>query len=175
MDLRQALLAEHSKNQAEKIITWIGGDAGRISQLIHIFMHDEHLVVQRAAWIVSGVAVQHPDLMQPHIPSLVKRLQDKGIHDAVKRHVLRLFQYTALPEAIHADLMNSCFDALSDPKEAPAVRAFAMTVLARLALLYPELNNELVLILEDALRHEQLPSFKSRAKKILQQIKKAAS
>lgn len=173
MDLQQALLEEHSKNQTIRIANWIGCDADRTARLINVFMYDEHRVVQRAAWVVSSVAAQYPHLIVPHMPSLVKRLQDNGIHDAVKRNVLRLFQFTELPEAIHGDLMNSCFDALTDPKEALAIRAFAMTVLARLTLWYPELNNELALILEDALRQEQSPSFKNRAKKILQQVKKA--
>ncbi len=175
MDLRQALLEEHSKNQVAMIVTWIGSDTTRIARLIHIFMHDEYRVVQRAAWVVSSVAAQYPHLVVPHMPALVKRLQDKGIHDAVKRNVLRLFQFTELPEAIHGALMNCCFDALTDAKEALAIRAFAMTVLARLTAWYPELNNELVLILEDALQQQQSPSFKSRAKKILQQAKKAIS
>jgi hypothetical protein len=170
MDLREALLEEHAKRQEEKIIPWIGRDKARLMQLINLFLHDNQRVVQRAAWVVSGVAAQHPDLIVPHLPALVKRAQDKGVPDAVKRNVLRLLQFTELPEVIHGDLMNCCFDAVADPAEALAIRAFAMTVLARLTLVYPELTNELKLILEDALQQEQAPSFKNRGKKILQQL-----
>ena len=172
MDLRKALLEEHSKQQVESIIRWIGRDVTRIGELIDLFLHDDKRVVQRAAWAVSGVASQHPDLIVTHLPALVKRAQEEGIHDAVKRNVFRLLQFTELPEVIHGDLMNCCFDAVADPAEALAIRAFAMTVLARLALVYPELTNELKIILEDALQQEQAPSFKSRGKKILQQLNK---
>ena len=175
MILREALLEEHSKLQVEKIIRWIGSDTTRIEHLIDLFLHDNQRVVQRAAWVVSGVAAAHPDLILPHLPALVKRVQDEGIHDAVKRNVFRLLQFTELPEAIHGDLMNCCFDAVADPREALAIRAFAMTVLARLTQTYAELTNELKIILEDALQQEQAPSFKNRGKKILQQLNKQAA
>lgn len=173
MELRNALLQEHSKNQTDKIIRWVGSNKTRIAELVALMMHDEYRVVQRAAWAVSGVAAEHPDLMLPHLPSLVKQLGNKEAPVAVKRNVFRLLQFVELPEAIHSDLMNNGFEALIDPKEALAVRAFAMTVMARLALIYPEINNELKVVLEDALRHEQAPSFKSRGKKILQQIERS--
>jgi len=174
MHLRAAILEEHSREQVTRIVQWIGRDTGRIAALIDIFIRDEYRVVQRAAWIVSDVGRLHPELMQPHIPSLVQRLEDKGTHIAVKRNVYRLMQYLELPEAVHAPLMNSCFASLADPREALAVRAFAMSILARLAGIYPEIGQELRLIIEDSLQHEAAPSFKSRARKVLQQLDKAS-
>ncbi|WP_118972323.1 hypothetical protein [Taibaiella koreensis] len=172
MNLREAILEEHSRQQVSRIVQWIGANTGRIAALIDIFCHDEYRVVQRAAWIVSDVARQHPELMLPHIPALVQRLEDDNTHIAVKRNVYRVMQYLELPEAVHAPLMNSCFDSLANPREALAVRAFAMSILARLALVYPEIGHELKLLIEDNLLQEPAPSFKSRARKVLQQLEK---
>lgn len=170
MDLRSALMEEHSKEQTRKIACWIGNNEKRISVLMDIFMHGEYRVVQRAAWIVSEVSRQYPEAMQQHTGAMIQRLTDEGVHVAVRRHVLRVMQYLELPEAQHGPLMNACFDFLIDPKEALAVRAFAMSVLARLAFIYPEINNELRLIIEDTLSQKPAASFISRAKRVLKQI-----
>lgn len=170
MDLREAILEEHSKKQVAAIVHWIGNDKQKIDRLMKLFLHDEYRVVQRAAWIVSDIAALHPQLMQRYIPALVNRLDDADTHIAVKRNVYRMMQYLDLPESIHSNLMNHCFESLVNPKEALAVRAFAMTILARFAAIYPEIRNELKLIIDDALLQETAPSFKSRAKKTLKQI-----
>lgn len=175
MDLREAILEEHSRKQVDKIIQWIDNEPEKVSLLTHIFMQDTYKVVQRAAWIISAVAEKHPGLIAPHIPALVSRLQDPDTHIAVKRNIYRIMQFVELPEAVHSDLMNSCFEAVTNPAEAAAVRAFGMSILARLSIFYPELKNELKLVIEDALRQETAPSFVSRAKKVLWQISTSSS
>ncbi len=41
MDLEQALLAEHSRAQADKIVQWIGNDQRRFDQLFKLFQQGE--------------------------------------------------------------------------------------------------------------------------------------
>jgi hypothetical protein len=170
MNLREAILAEHSKANTQKIVQWIGNDREKIRKLIDILLHDEYRVVQRAAWIMSDVAKIHPASMLEHTPTLVEKLKDTGAHIAVKRNIYRLLQIVELPETVHGDLMNDCFESLMNPREALAVRAFAMEILARLVKPYPEIGNELRIIIEDALQHEAAASFKSKAKKVLKQL-----
>jgi len=171
MNLRESLLEEHSRLQAEKITQWIGADPERITQLISLFLQDEYRVVQRAARVVSNVAQAHPGMMLPHITLLVGKLQDTTAHIAVKRNIYRVMQYLELPESIHADLMNHCFGSLANPREALAVRAFAMSILARLSMYYPEIAGELRLLIEEALQQQPAPSFRSRAAKVLRELR----
>jgi hypothetical protein len=170
MDLRTAILAEHSKAHTRTLAQWIGNEPERVSDLIHILLTDEYRVVQRAAWIVSEVATLYPKAIEKYVPALVAKLKDNTAHIAVKRNVYRILQFLPIPEAVHADLMNICFDSLTDPKEALAVRAFAMSILGNLAVIYPEIGQEIKIIIEDALQHEAAPSFISRAKKVLKQL-----
>jgi hypothetical protein len=170
MNLREAILEQHSQSHSRAIAQWIGNEPTRIKELINIFLHDEYRVVQRSAWLVSEVATLQPESMNLYVPVLIEKLKDKTAHIAVKRNVYRVLQFLELPEAVHGDLMNNCFDALMDPKEALAVRAFAMSILARMTKDYPEIAHELKLIIEDTLQHEPAPSFKSRAKKVLKQL-----
>ncbi|RYZ48622.1 MAG: hypothetical protein EOP49_18240 [Sphingobacteriales bacterium] len=170
MNLREALQEHYTKMQIKTMAQWVGNEPGRISELLHILQHDEYRIAQRAASVVSEVATAYPEQVQPYVPALVAKLDDKQAHIAVKRNIYRILQFLQLPEAVHGDLMNHCFDSLANPKEALAVRAFSMSILARLVKDYPEIGNELKLIIDDVLQHEAAPSFKARAKMVLKQI-----
>ena len=167
MYLRQQLLKEGSRTNALKIADWIGEDAGRLAQLMELFLYDEYRVVQRTAWIISFVAEKYPALIQPHLPAMVQRMADAGVPVAVKRNVTRVLQFLPIPPALHGEVMHHCFELLADPEETVAVRVCSMTVLANLAKDYPDIRNEIRLILEDQLQHNPSPGFSARARKVL--------
>lgn len=170
MDLRSEILAEHSRVQSLRIAKWIGSHAGRFDQLMQLFLQDEYRVVQRSAWVVRFVADKHPALLAPHLPVIVGRMEDEGIPVAVKRNVLGVLQNLSIPESLHGPVMNSCFAFLEDPLETVAVKSFSMTVLANLAQDYPEIKNEIRLLVEDQLENNPTPGIRSKARKVLKEI-----
>lgn len=170
MDLRQAILQEHSRAQSLLITKWVGRDGQRLTALITLFMEDEYRVVQRAAWIISMIAQEHPALLTPYLSQLVQRMQEEGVPVAVKRNVTRILQYLPIPAALHDAVMDTCFILLEDVQETVAVRCFAMTVLARLAKEYPDISRSIRLIIEDTLQQGASPAFRSRARKVLQAL-----
>lgn len=166
MNLRNTLLAEHSKKQAARIAAWIGKDQERFDALFRLFLHDEYRVVQRAAWPLSYAVIDHPPLIRKHFGPLLRKLKEPGIHDAVKRNIVRLLQDISIPKRYQGDLMNTCFGFIADPAEKPAIKAFSLTVLQHLAGEYPDIKPELKTIIEDRWDTES-PAFRSRARKIL--------
>lgn len=166
MDIRELLLAEHSKEQCTRIADYIGDNQHRFDKLVQIFLNDEYRVVQRAAWPLSICVSRHPQLVAGHLDSIVRNLNKSGIHNAVKRNTVRLLQFIDIPEALHGTVMNKCFDYVADPKEAVAVKAFSLTILQHLAKQYPEIIPEIKLLIEDQLPN-QTAAFKSRAKQAL--------
>src|SRR4051812_42542277 len=133
MDLRSEILKEHSRAQSEKIAKWVGRDEKRFAEFMQLFLAGEYRVTQRAAWILSVVAEKHYQMAAPYLERMVKRMNEPGVHVAVKRNVVRILQFIEIPEALHSEVMNTCFELLADPKETIAVRAFSMTVLGNLA------------------------------------------
>ncbi len=133
MDIRAEILKEHSKQNSEAIAAWVVASPQRVAQLMDLFLHDEYRVVQRLAQVVGKLADAHPQLVMPWLPQLVQRMNEPGVHVAVKRNVVRILQYVDIPEALHGDVMNTCFDLLADPNETVAVRVFSMTVLDKLS------------------------------------------
>ena len=170
-DLREAILAEHSKEQALMIVKWIGDNIERHHQLMDFFFGKEKRVHQRAAWIILLSYQQYPKLIQPYLIKMVDNL-DYPIHDAVIRNTIRIFEEVNIPEEVEGKLYDKCLHYLSSPKYAVAIRAFSMTVAARIAIKYPELKEELKELIEQFDKYEQKPGFHSRAKKILKLLEK---
>jgi hypothetical protein len=169
MNIKTALLKEHSKKQCDAIVKWVGQDQKRFDELFDLFLHDEYRVVQRAAWPVSYCVEAHPEFIKKHFAKLIKNLSRKGIHDAVKRNTVRLLQYVSIPEKFHGQVMDLCFRYITSPAEAVAVKAFSITVLQNLAKQYPEIINELKLVIEERWDYETV-AFKTRAKNLLKEF-----
>lgn len=171
MNLREEILAEHSRKQSLKIAGWIGSDIKRFSLLLDLFLHDEYRVVQRSAWVVSYVGEKYPVLIEQNIKSIVNRLYDDNIHVAVKRNVIRLLQFVKIPKNLHAKVINLCMNYLSDPNETVAVRCFSMTVLYNFVKIYPEIGNELEAVIKTMMKDTK-GGLKVRARDILKQLEK---
>lgn len=170
MNLREEILKEHSRRQAEKIAAYIGDDERRFAELMHLFLGNTYRVTQRAAWIVSICAERNPFLIEPFLSKMVNNLSG-DVHDAVKRNTLRIFQTIELPKKLCGKTADICFRFLMDADEPIAVKVFAMTVAANICKHEPELKNELQLVIEDQLENASA-GFKARAKKILRQLRK---
>jgi hypothetical protein len=89
MNLRETILAVHSKANCDRIIKWVGHSQQRFDELFGLFLNDEYRVVQRAAWPVSYSAISHPELMKKHFGKLIKKLHKPKLHDSVKRNTVR--------------------------------------------------------------------------------------
>ena len=172
MKLKEEILAEHSKVQADKIADWIGSSPAKFDKLIQLFLHDEYRVIQRAAWIVSIIAHRHPKLIMPHLEHLVGKIAQPDQHPAVRRNVVRILEMVDdIPEPLHGPVLNACFDFLADPKEAIAVRAFSLTVLGNLAKHYPDIIPELKAITDDIMSHDPTPALIVRVRRVLKELK----
>lgn len=148
MDIRSALLAEHSKQQTMKIVEYIDGDAGRFAELMRLFLGDTYRLSQRAAWAVNYCAEHHPELVKPYFGKLVAQLERDDVHVAVRRNVARMLQFIEIPKRYQGRVYDACLRLVDDPSQPVAVRCFSMTVAGRLAAGRPELLKELRLVVD---------------------------
>jgi len=169
MNLRETILKEHSKANCTRIVKWVGTDQKRFNELFELFLNDEYRVVQRAAWPVSYCVEDHPELIKDHFGKLLKNLNKKGIHDSIKRNSIRLLQYVTIPKKFHGQVMDLCFRYISSPIEAVAIKAFSISVLQNLARQYPEIINEIKLVIEERWNYETV-AFRTRAKKLFEEF-----
>jgi hypothetical protein len=166
MDLQQTILAEHSKANCNKIVKWVGNSQKRFAELFTLFLNSEYRVNQRAAWPLSNCVIDHPALISPHLSKLVRNLHKPGLHDSIKRNTVRLLQYIDIPKRFQGEIMDICLRYISSPDEPVAVKAFSLSILQNLSQQYPEIKNEVKLIIEERWPFETA-AFHSRAKKFM--------
>ena len=166
MNIREALLAEHSKRQTTKIVNYVGSDPKRFAELMSTFFAGPYRVTQRASWPISYCVERYPELVGPYLSRLISLLEVPIGHEAVRRNVARLLQFVDLPARLRGRAYDACCNLVDDPCQPTAVRVFSMTVAARVAGGQPDLKRELELIIGKYLDSGSA-GFKSRAKKVL--------
>jgi hypothetical protein len=171
MNIREELLKgkNYSKTQALHLSAYACSSPKHFSELMECFLSNEYRLAQRAAWSVSWAAQRDPELIKPYAKALVDQLPRKDVHDAVIRNSVRILQKIEIPESLHGELMNCCFAFIESPTTPVAIKAFSMTTLFNLSRFYPEIKNELKLIIEGRWNHETA-AFKSRGKHILKAL-----
>ena len=174
MDLKAAILKEHSKPQALLIRDHIGDNQALFNELMIHFFSNEYRVTQRAAWVMSHCVDKYPFLINPHLEKMIYNLKEEKIHVAVKRNTVRILQEIEVPETLMGPLVDYCFKFLLDPKETVAVRVFSMQILYNICKKEPELADELRIVIEEFMPHGTT-GFRSRGKKILKGLQKLLS
>jgi hypothetical protein len=169
MNLETEILKEHSKRQVLKIVGWVGSDRKRIKQLMEFFLNGEPVITQRSAWAVGILGEKYPELITPWLPGILRKMQEKGVHCAVKRNVTRTLQYIDIPRSCLGRVTTICFYELGSPDSPIAVRVFSMHVLAKIAKREPGITNELRVTIEQMLPYST-SGFRAASRKVLKQI-----
>lgn len=170
MELKNAILEEHSKAQTDRIVQYVGHDQKRFDALMKVFLTGDDLILQRAGWPLSYCAQNNPAFVLPHLGKLLKLLQKPNVHNAVTRNIVRILQDVKIPARYQGTVMAVCFDFIASPEQPAAIKAFSLTILEHLAVSYPDIVPELKLIIEERWPYETA-AFHSRAKKILKKYK----
>jgi len=167
MNIREELEREHSTASRNRIINYVD-DKKKMKELMDCFFSTDLRICQRASWPITFIARKRPELIQPYHEKLVANLEQPH-HDAVIRNTVRIYEDVDIPESIEGPLFEKCFEYLADRKVAIAIRAFSMTILEKLVIKFPELQNELIELIKEYMPDEK-PAFKSRGKKILRRL-----
>lgn len=168
--LRTLILNEHSKSQAILIKDYVGNNPARFDALIAHLIENEKVVAQRAAFSVMHILDTYPQLGFPYLTKLVEHLQIDS-HPAVKRCIVRYFAEHEMQfsEEDSSLLIDVCFTFLNTHDTPVALKVYAMTVLFKFYLIYPELKGELTSSIESQLEYTE-GGFLSRGRKLLKAI-----
>ena len=152
---------------AKKII-----NSNQISDLVSLAFEKDHLLSSRAMWVLGHCSDLDYDCIKPYHIKLVNNLKQKDLHNGVIRNTLRLFQKQPVPQKTESFILDKCLEYIKNPAEAIAVRAFAITVVFNIAKPYPELINELLIVLNHLSETEDGPGIRSRVKNTIKAIHK---
>jgi hypothetical protein len=172
MDILQKLSSGHNKAITNAIVKYIGDDKERFAELVNLFLKGDYRITQRAAWPLGYVAIENPGLVKLYIGRFIKKLGEPGLHPAIPRNILRVFQTMDIPEKYRGSLLDICIRYITSENIPVAIRAFAITTAANICKHYPELKNELLIILNELGSLPQTPALRVRIKFALKALQK---
>jgi len=98
-----------------------------------------------SSWALTKVCDKYPETIYPYIHGIIERL-DSLDNESAQRSFLRILSLSDIGRVStkhQGILADHCFTALKSGYSAIAIKAYAMEILYKLAILYPELANEL--------------------------------
>lgn len=169
MDFRSLLYSFPSGQEKELYIAEVGASGKYFADLIDIALHEDDPLAWRAAWILDGSDEQFPGLAEDFVASIVKALPGIKSKGTI-RSLLRLLCRYDIGEDEQGILIDLCFKYLVSELYPVAVKVHAMQIVYNHALIYPELKEELILVIEDQVGNNTV-GFKSRGVRLIKKLK----
>jgi len=170
MDFRSLLADFPSGVEKEFLIGEVIKSESHFNRLLQLALHEKDPLAWRACWVLDGSDEKKPGLALKHISGIVQALpglESKG----TLRSLLRLLTRYDIPEEEQGLLIDLCFNYLVSEQYPVAVKAHAMQIIYHHVLLYPELKNELIAVIEDQAENNST-GFTSRGSILIKQMEK---
>jgi hypothetical protein len=170
MDFRTRLSNIPSGVGKEWLIGEVGDSRKHFDSLLDIALEEGEPLNWRAAWILDGSDEQHPGLASHAISRMVSSLP--GIESVgVLRILLRLLSRYEVKEEDQGVLIDLCFGYMVTERFPVAVKVHAMQILYNHVLIYPELKDELITVIEDQMDNNSV-GFRARSMILIKQLEK---
>ena len=170
MDFRSLLADFPSGVEKDLLIGEVIKSESNFNTLLQLALNEKEPVAWRASWILDGSDEKKPGLARNYIPKIVRALPGLESRGTL-RSLLRLLARHDIPEEEQGLLIDLCFSYLVSELYPVAVKAHAMQIIYLHVLLYPELKDELVAVIEDQVANNSV-GFKSRGRRLIKQMEK---
>lgn len=164
------LLSIPSSAEKEIYIKEVGGSPEHFNTLLDLALNEKDPLAWRAAWILDGSDEQHPGLASGSVRRITRelpRVQSTG----TLRSLLRLLCRYNIQEEDQGMLIDLCFKYMTSELYPVAVKVHAMQIIYRHVLIYPELKEELVTVIQDQVDNNSV-GFRSRGNRIIKALEK---
>lgn len=148
MNIAEKLADGHSKTINTEIVRYVGSDKKKFLELLNCVLSDNMRLSHRASWALGDVSLKYPALFNLHHRTLIDALKVKQNHNAIRRNIVRTYQFADIPEEFEGELYDICFNFITDHEEAIAVKAFSIRVCERVIEKYPEMAGELLALIK---------------------------
>ena len=167
MDVINHLQNEYHRQGIVLLAKKACADPHIFNALFHVYMQGDEALKPRAAWALGHAAEIRPLAFKKAHAGIIKQLQSHGLHQSIYRCAFKCLEEIDIAEKHIAIIFNLACKYLTSEIYETAVRAFAITVAAKCALPYPELRNELILMLRVIKQQSVSAAINVRVRKAL--------
>ena len=170
MDFRSLLTDLPSGMERDLLLREIMKSDEHVFTLLRLALHEKDPVAWRASWLLDCSDEKKPGLVHKHLSLILRALE--GLQSmGTLRSLLRLLTRYQIPEEEQGMLIDRCFNYLVSEQYPVAVKAHAMQIIYNHVLLYPELKNELIAVIEDQAENNSV-GFAARGRFLIKQMEK---
>lgn len=161
-----------SKVEKEAFETKLIENPSDIDTLLRKADSEDLPFVYNLFWVLKGVSEESPKLLKIHVYSILKIMGLFEKNDGIQRNGTAMLSNINIPEEYLSQCYGLCFGKLTNSSRSIAERVFSMTACFNIAIFYPELLEELKLVLSEILEKEGHLSagIRSRAKSVLVKV-----
>ncbi|HNW57496.1 MAG TPA: (deoxy)nucleoside triphosphate pyrophosphohydrolase [Bacteroidales bacterium] len=159
-----------------KEVEWIATSAienpSVLKKLFEYSYSSDRKLAFHASWALTKVGDRYPEMINPYLPSIIDSL-GKLNNDSTQRSFLRILSLcdmNILSHKNHGILADYCFSMLKSGFSTIAAKAYSMEILYKLAIIYPELANELAATIR-ILQDEKSAGILARGRIIIKKLK----
>jgi len=128
-------------------------DPSLLDMLVKIFLTDEKKFSWHAGWVLFNIADTHKEVLVKYLPAIIEKLPNMQ-HTQQAHGALRVIRrYNITDEDLQGILVDTGIRFILENKYPPNLKYFSIVIIEKIAKYYPELINELVLTIEEALPH----------------------
>jgi hypothetical protein len=131
-----------SKATVDEICEVIASDPSLEKDLRSAFFSDDLEVVKMAAWTLHHYMDSQPDKVLEYFPQALDTLKNP-LHDSQVRNLLRMLQFTPIPEDLQGPIAEICYEKVDSPAVPSAIRVFCLQILWNISSAYPEWREEI--------------------------------
>lgn len=151
-----------SLKKVKQLVKEVEKDPSIVKELVKLTLGEDQTLSMRASWALQHISFSNAELVRKQIPSLVKFLHKEKQHTGAIRNVIRIIYEIGVPEKYAGEVFDICIKYTKNATLPHAIRAFSITMLGQICLMYPELKPEVELILSELKTFPQPPSVNVR-------------
>jgi 8-oxo-dGTP diphosphatase len=171
IDLQSMVNSMMSMQEAEWVATSAIENPAVFKKLVEYSFSSDKKLAFRASWTLTKVCDQFPEMIVPCLTTIIeslKNLDNEGVQRCFLR-IISLNDFSKISIKHHGVLADHCFEALRSGFSAIAIKAYSMEILYKLALIYPELANELAVSI-NLLQGEESGAIQARSRMVLKKL-----
>ena len=138
-------------------------------RIFQFIFSDDHRLAWRSCWIIDTASEDFPELLTGKLPGIITALLTTN-DTSLKRHFTRILCRCEIPEDFQGLVVARCFE-LMTPVEPAAVRVNSMQLLFNIAQQFPDLQGELIIVIENLLEEGGSAGFMNRSEKLLRKLR----
>lgn len=143
------LLTRKIEDSRSLLIEYIGQDQQRFDEVFQLYLQNHNRINQIVTGALLKVLHDNPEWLQSHTRFLLQQIKSGQTSQGNCRNFLRLLITIKLSEAHQGELIDRCFELLSNPAQPIAIRVFAIKNILNYRKEYPELIKEVRLSVSD--------------------------